>query len=99
MICLPIPISATQRVAAPMSSKNGIDPLAEYIGRLRTDEIATAIADKLRLHVVDTLGAWVAAMATREGRALIKFRRDLRTVDVAAEKNSLFDDVAINFAL
>jgi 2-methylcitrate dehydratase PrpD len=99
MIYLPTPISATQRAAAPMSSKNAIDHLAEYIVRIWADEIPTAIADKLRLHVVDTLGAWIAAMATTEGRALIKFRRDLLSVGATAGKSGLFDEVAINCAL
>jgi 2-methylcitrate dehydratase PrpD len=82
-----------------MSSKNGIEPLAEYVSRLRTEDLAATAVDKLRLHVVDTLGAWIAAMATAEGRAVRKFYQALRSADATVGKNSLFDDAALNCAL
>jgi 2-methylcitrate dehydratase PrpD len=78
---------------------NGIDGLAEYIVRIRSDDIAAPILDKLRLHIVDTLGAWIGAMATTEGKALSKFRHDSLSFGATAGKNNLFDDVAINCAL
>ncbi len=55
---------------------NGIDDLAAFIAGLTPEAIAPPLRDKLRLHVADILGAWVAATATAEGRALIAFQRD-----------------------
>jgi 2-methylcitrate dehydratase PrpD len=78
---------------------NGIDGLAEYIVRMRSDDIAAPILDKLRLHVVDTLGAWIGAMATTEGKALGRFSRDLGAFVRPASNGNPFDDVAINCAL
>ncbi|MGA8356084.1 MAG: hypothetical protein WB772_01895, partial [Xanthobacteraceae bacterium] len=54
---------------------NGIDELAALIVRLRTAEVAAATLDKLRLHVADTIGAWIAATRTPEGNLLLAFRR------------------------
>jgi len=99
MICLLTPISTTQRAVAPMNSKNGIEPLAEFVSHLRTDDIAAPIVDKLRLHVVDTLGAWIAAMATTDGRAVRSFYRASLPADAAAGNGGLLDDVAMNCAL
>jgi 2-methylcitrate dehydratase PrpD len=78
---------------------NGIDGLAEYIVRMRSDDIAAPILDKLRLHIVDTLGAWIGAMATTEGKALGRFSRDLGAFGGPASNGNPFDDVAINCAL
>ena len=54
---------------------NGIDELAALIVRLRTADLAAATLDKLRLHVADTIGAWIAATRTPEGKLLLAFRR------------------------
>jgi 2-methylcitrate dehydratase PrpD len=78
---------------------NGIDGLAEYIVRMRSDDIATPIFDKLRLHTVDALGAWIGALATTEGKALTKFRRDLDAFSGPGGNLNLFEDIAINCAL
>lgn len=73
---------------------NGIDDLAGFIVRLRSDDLAAPLKDKLRLHVVDTLGAWIAGMTTAEGRALLRFRNDLRAFGA-----DLSNDLTINCAL
>ena len=44
----------------------------------------------MRLHTADTIGAWIAACGTAEGRALLAFRKDA---------DALADRVAINVAL
>ncbi len=44
----------------------------------------------MRLHAADTIGAWIAACGTAEGRALLAFRKDA---------DALADRVAINVAL
>jgi 2-methylcitrate dehydratase PrpD len=65
---------------------NGIDELAALIVRLRTAEVATATLDKLRLHVADTIGAWIAATRTPEGKLLLAFRRrQSATGDISAD--------------
>jgi len=46
--------------------------------------------EALRLHVADTVGAWIAGSATPEGRALVKF---------GANRDTVSDRVATNCAL
>ncbi len=76
---------------------NGIEELADRIVGLRTDGVASAIMAKLRLHVADTIGAWIAATQTPEGKALISFRHRL-PIGHAVERN-LHDDLATHCAL
>ena len=74
---------------------NGIDELAALIVRLRTADLPAATLDKLRLHVADTIGAWIAATRTPEGKLLIAFRhRQLATGD-----SIVADDLATHCAL
>jgi 2-methylcitrate dehydratase PrpD len=75
---------------------NGIDQLAACIVALRSDD--AAINEQIGLHVADTVGAWVAATATVEGKAVIAFRRALQSVAGTADANPL-DDIALHCAL
>lgn len=79
---------------------SAIGDLAAFIAHLRQDDISASTIKKLRLHVADTLGAWIAASGTVEGKALIKFRTDLRAANGGAgSKSNLFDSLTINCAL
>ena len=69
---------------------NGIDELASFVLELHADETAM---NKLRLHVADTLCAWIAATGTAEGRSLIRFRRQHGGGDRVA------DDIAAHCAV
>lgn len=60
---------------------NGIDELASLIVKLRTDDIAASVLAKLRLHIADTVGAWIAAARIAEGKALIAYRNRQRPTD------------------
>src|ERR1700704_2785100 len=51
---------------------------------------AAPVREVLRLHVADTVGAWVAGSTTPEGRALVKF---------GANRDAMPDRVATNCAL
>ncbi len=73
---------------------NGIDELAALIVRLRTADVAAATLDKLRLHVADTIGAWIAATRTPEGKLLLAFRRRQ-----PAAGDTVADDLATHCAL
>jgi 2-methylcitrate dehydratase PrpD len=76
---------------------NGISELAEFVQSpaLGAD---MRLREKLNLHVVDTIGAWIAATRTAEGKALIVFRERMRTVNEKAARG-LFEDIAIHTAL
>jgi 2-methylcitrate dehydratase PrpD len=74
---------------------NGINELAAFTVGLHAP---AREVERLRLHVADALGAWAAAMATPEGRALIRFRRYLPTRIGGGEDNWL-DDIALHCAL
>ncbi|MGA7789741.1 MAG: MmgE/PrpD family protein [Xanthobacteraceae bacterium] len=72
---------------------NGIDELAGFITDLRADNVAAGTLEKLRLHVADTIGAWVAATKTPEGELLIAFARQ------SHPRSDDFDGVALHCAL
>ena len=40
---------------------NVIDNLASFIAGLRREVVSAPLLERLRLHVVDILGAWIAA--------------------------------------
>jgi 2-methylcitrate dehydratase PrpD len=75
---------------------NGIDQLATCVSALRSDD--AAINEQIGLHVADTVGAWVGATTTVEGKAVIAFRRELQRLAGTAGANPL-DDVALHCAL
>ena len=72
---------------------NGIDELAALIAGLRIDDMAAATLDQLRLHVADTIGAWIGAMQTAEGKSLMAYRNRQRL------SGSTGDDLADNLAV
>jgi 2-methylcitrate dehydratase PrpD len=73
---------------------NGIDELAGFIAELRADAIIRDVLDKLRLHVADTICAWIAATRTPEGRLLVDFHGRQR-----AAGDTLAGDLALHCAL
>ena len=77
---------------------NGIDEIASLIVRLRTNDVAAATLDRLRLHVADSIGAWIAATHSPEGKLLISYR-DRRRSGGRASGDSLADDLATHCAL
>ncbi|MCX7311296.1 MAG: MmgE/PrpD family protein [Hyphomicrobiales bacterium] len=64
-----------------------LEQLGAFIATHKPDAPARAAA---RLHTADTIGAWIAACGTAEGRALLVFRKD---------SDALADRVAVNVAL
>jgi 2-methylcitrate dehydratase PrpD len=66
---------------------SSLDQLGALVAGHRPDAKARAA---VRLHAADTIGAWIAAMGTAEGRALLAFR---------GADASLLEQVAINCAL
>ena len=72
---------------------NALNDLARFISVGQAD--AAPARAKLRLHIADTLGAWVAGLATAEGRALVRFHNELRSAALA----TVFDDVALHCAV
>jgi 2-methylcitrate dehydratase PrpD len=75
---------------------DGIDDLSAFVSRLRADDIAAPVRDKLRLHVAVAFGAWIAGLATAEGRALVRFRNDLPRF--GGGEGGLFADIALHCA-
>src|SRR5215216_2317910 len=74
------------------------ETFAAALATLRADAIPSSARKKLELHVIDAVGAWIAASRTPEGKALIAFRARLRPVD-AGSSASLLADVATHCAL
>ena len=74
-----------------------IEELASRLARLDAQDISDALRTKLQWHVIDTIGAWLAASRTSEGKALIAFRRRMRQAGGDADDVPL--DVATNCAL
>jgi 2-methylcitrate dehydratase PrpD len=64
-----------------------LEQLGAFVATHQPDDAMRAAA---RLHAADSIGAWIAARGTAEGRALLAFRKDT---------DALADRVAINVAL
>lgn len=70
-----------------------IEDLAAFIVSLGAP--GGPLADKLRLHVADVLGAWIAARGTEEGRRLIAYRGQANAMGAL----SSLDEIGLNCAL
>src|SRR5215216_8126112 len=75
-----------------------LEAFASSLATLRAEAIPSSVPEKLELHVIDTVGAWIAASRTAEGKALIAFRARLRPLD-GGSSASLLADVATHCAL
>src|SRR4051794_26093360 len=73
-----------------------IEDFASALSQLRPESLSHALRDKLVLHVVDVVGAWIAGSATAEGTKLIAFRDRIDGQGGAGER---LVDVATNCAL
>jgi 2-methylcitrate dehydratase PrpD len=73
-----------------------LEQLGAFVAGYRSAQLSVPVRDKLKLHVADSIGAWVAAMSTGEGLALIRFREETQPGGASA---SLLADVATNCAL
>lgn len=76
---------------------NGIWELAEVL-QMRRGAVDAPLMKKLRLHVVDTVAAWIAATQTVEGKALLALRNGMRANRQGAARH-LEDDLATHCAL
>jgi 2-methylcitrate dehydratase PrpD len=75
-----------------------VEDFASRLSRLQTESLPDAIRSKFELHLVDSIGAWIAGSATPEGAKLIAFRDRMRQQGGSASENLLLD-VATNCAL
>ena len=64
-----------------------LEQLGVFVATHQPDDSARG---EVRLHTADTIGAWIAACGTPEGRVLMAFRKDA---------DALADRLAINVAL
>jgi 2-methylcitrate dehydratase PrpD len=56
---------------------NALESLAAHLAR--GNKVSAAASEKIRLHVVDAVAAWIAGSATPEGSALLRFRAEHRS--------------------
>ncbi|MFL5042372.1 MAG: MmgE/PrpD family protein [Xanthobacteraceae bacterium] len=75
-----------------------IAQLGAFTAQLAGHEGTGSVGDKLKLHVVDTIGAWIAGSVTPEGRALAAFHAQVRRGG-EPKRAALLDEVARNCAL
>ena len=75
-----------------------IEQLAAFLARLGREHVE-AVQERLRLHVLDTMGAWIAGCGTAEGGALARFRASMAGRNDGSNQAGLLDDVARNCAL
>jgi len=66
---------------------SALEKLAAFVSTFRPDY---RLMEEVRLHVADTLGAWIAATRTEEGKLLTRYRRSGTTPQ---------DRIAVNCAL
>src|SRR5215510_8555752 len=74
-----------------------IEELASSLAALGAQDLSEPVHTKLQWHVVDAIGAWLAASRTPEGAALVAFRRRIRAAGHGAEDVPM--DVATGCAL
>ena len=74
-----------------------IETLASSLAALGAQDLSEPVRTKLQWHVVDTIGAWLAASRTLEGAALVAFRRRMHAADHGADHLPM--DVATGCAL
>jgi 2-methylcitrate dehydratase PrpD len=73
-----------------------IEQLGDFVATYVPDDGARAV---VRLHAADTIGAWIAACGTAEGRALLAYRRadavmsDRVAINCALARLSEIDDI------
>jgi 2-methylcitrate dehydratase PrpD len=75
-----------------------LEQFAGFLAQLGSEDMAGPEQDALKLHAVDSIGAWIAASGTAEGRALIAWRERMRRGD-GVDGTEVRDDVALNCAL
>jgi 2-methylcitrate dehydratase PrpD len=83
-------------MAKPVTT-TALETFGAFLARLRADDLPPAVTDKLALHVIDVVGAWIAGARTAEGKALIAFRECPGQGN--DDDRSRLDDVATNCAL
>ena len=66
----PTKTSAT-RAHHTLEPMTALEQLGAFVATHQPDQRARA---EVRLHTADTIGAWIAACGTAEGRALLAFR-------------------------
>src|SRR5262245_48305172 len=74
-----------------------IEQLASRLAHIDARGLPEPLRTKLQWHIVDTIGAWLAASRTAEGQALLAFRRRMRAGGHEADGVAL--DLATNCAL
>jgi len=74
-----------------------LEQLGAFVAASKHDSIA--LRELVRLHVVDTVGAWIAGAHTREGRAIIKLRSSQRSGGRAPLLQDPFVDLMTHCAL
>ena len=60
------------QIAKPRGAMTALEQLGAFVATYTPDDRARA---EVRLHAADTIGAWIAACGTAEGRALLAFRK------------------------
>ncbi len=78
-----------------MDSKTTLQSLAAYVHG--ANDVDTKVHAAVTLHVIDTIGAWIAGAHSAEGKALLSFRRQMRAQSGAAQ--SILTDVMTNCAV
>jgi 2-methylcitrate dehydratase PrpD len=55
-----------------------LEQLGQFVSEVGREPTADTVRELVELHLIDTVGAWIAGMTTAEGRALIRLREVLR---------------------
>jgi 2-methylcitrate dehydratase PrpD len=74
-----------------------VEKFADFLTSLRSEHLADPVREALKLHVADSVAAWIAGCATAEGRALIAWRAQMQRT--GGDGANVGDDVARNCGL
>jgi 2-methylcitrate dehydratase PrpD len=78
---------------------SAFEQLGRFVAGYNARSASPALQQALRLHVADTVGAWIAAAGTGEGQALIGFHAATRPSAGSEGVGAPADDVALSCAL
>jgi 2-methylcitrate dehydratase PrpD len=73
-----------------------LEQLGSYVAQSGREAVPDDVRELVELHLIDSVGAWIAGAATREGKALLAFRRAMQA---RGEHDSSVLDLATRCAL
>lgn len=76
---------------------NVLEQLGDWLAEYSQQAISAAVTDRLGIHLLDTIGAWIAGRSTEEGAMLARLKSEPRT-SIPLFTNHPLDHIALSCA-